>query len=146
MKISKNYLVSGWFVLTSLLGTASAAQADLWKKCANKPTACPYFFDAYPRDKAFRIAFNEALQRANIRKPAWLTNTTATPAELLRGVTANRFLLYLCEPHNCGGHFFWVIYEPQTFSLRGIQVLDDKQSVFGDLTDEEKNLLQSRSQ
>ena len=136
----------GVTIATSLLLGTSAAHADGWKKCAANPSACPYFFDVYPRDKAFRTAFNGALQRAGIRRPAWLSNTTASPAELLRGPDSHRFLLNACQPHNCGGHFFIVIYDPQQADARGLQVLDDRQTFFGELSDEEKKLLRSKLQ
>ena len=144
MTTLRRSLIYGLLVLVGLLAGTVTAHADSWQKCAAKPDVCPYFFDVYARDKAFRNAFNEALRRSGIRKPGWINNATATPAEPAGYSNDDRFLFYVCEPHNCSGHFFYVIYEPRRSSLRGLQVIDNRQTVVGDLSLEEKNLLISK--
>lgn len=144
MKLRSNSLIPAILLLLSLLVTTGTARANTWQKCAARPSSCPYFFDVYPRDKSFRNAFHEALQQADIRKPSWIGRATATPAEVLTGPNGDRFLFFVCEPHNCGGYFFYLIYDPNRAGLRGLRVIDDRQAIIGNLSEEEKEIILSK--
>ena len=143
MKTSLRHLVMGLILFVSTITGTSLAWADSWQNCVANSSKCPFFFNVYPKDKAFRTAFNETIQRAGIRKPEWLSRSTATGAELLPGDGAPRFLLFACEPHNCT-HAFFTIYEPRSVMVRGLYVLDGNMTFFGQLSTEEKNLLLSK--
>jgi hypothetical protein len=141
MKTSIRHLAISLILFVGTITGTSVAWADSWQKCAANPSNCPAFFDLYPKDKAFRNAFNDTIQRAGIRKPGWLSRSTAAAAERLPGAGGNRFLLFACEPHNCGGHAFFTIYDPLSGLVRGLYVVDGNRTFFGDLSTEEKNLL-----
>jgi len=128
-------------IFAGMSSGTSFAETNRWQKCTTGAVQCPAFFDVYPKDKAFRTAFNDTIQRAGIRKPEWLSRSTASAAERLPGDGATRFLLFACEPHNCGAHAFFTIYDPRSGLVRGLYLLDDKWTFFGDLSAEEKNLL-----
>ena len=143
MKTSLRSLAIGMILFAGTITGTSVAWADSWQKCVANSSKCPFFFDVYPKDKAFRAAFNETIQRAGIRKPGWLNGSTATAAELLPGDGATRFLLFACEPHNCT-HAFFTIYDPRSVLVRGLYVLDGNKTFFGEVSAEEKNLLLSK--
>ena len=143
MKMSRRSLAASLILFVSMITGTSFAEVDRWQKCAANSSKCPFFFDVYPKDKAFRTAFNETIQRAGIRKPGWLNGSTATPAEPLPGEGGTRFLLFACEPHNCT-HAFFTIYDPLSVRVRGLYILEGNTTFFGEVSVAEKNLLLSK--
>ena len=144
MKTPLRSFALGLILFVGMSTGTSFAETDRWKKCTTGAVECPAFFDLYPKDKAFRTAFDDAIRRAGIRKPGWLSRSTAAPAELLPGDAGTRFLLFACEPHNCGGHSFFTIYYPRSGLVRGMYFLDGDMTFFGEVSAEEKNLLLSK--
>jgi|LauGreDrversion4_2_1035121.scaffolds.fasta_scaffold94629_2 hypothetical protein len=143
MKISRRSLAASLILFVSMITGASFAEVDRWQKCSTGAVECPFFFDLYPKNKAFRTTFDETIRRAGIRKPSWLSRSTASPAELLQNDGGTRFLLFACEPHNCT-HAFFTIYDPRSGLVRGLYVLEGNMKFFGELSADEKNILLSK--
>ncbi|MDC8758496.1 Ivy family c-type lysozyme inhibitor [Janthinobacterium fluminis] len=110
-----------------------------------KSTACPYFPEAYKRDRDFRDAFKDALKQAGIKRPRWVPDGVSGPVEPVVVGGAKMLFTNVCEPHNCGDHRLMLLYRVDSKSMAGLYISDAdgkiSKTFFGNPSQAEQDVL-----
>ncbi len=101
--------------------SVSAKTVDDVLSC-KKISDCPYIFDVYDGDAAFKKALDKFKKLPVASKDDWIANGTASPSApvILDGKTYAIF--DVCKPHDCGDNGYSLAYDPEEKKLFGIRV------------------------
>lgn len=102
--------------------SVSAKTIDDVLSC-KKNADCPYIFDVYEGDPAFKKAVDKFKKLPIASKDDWISDGTAGPATpvTLKGKTYAIFSV--CKPHDCGDNHYSLAYDPEGDKLFGLRIL-----------------------
>jgi hypothetical protein len=123
----------GLFVLAPLAAAADKATIQDVLNCKSS-SECPYIFDVYAGDKAFKKALNTFSKLPIAKADAkWLANGTASPSTPVTMGTTTYAIFNVCEPHNCGDNHYVISYDPTKKQVYGLKIagLEQKKTPIG---------------
>ena len=119
-----------WLALSVALMAPTVVQATAKtaveaKNCQSENNTCPYPFDLYKTDPAYKKSFDETMNQNGL--PAMLDemNGPAGPMEPVK-IDGKVYLKgFMCEDGNCGNHNLTFLYQPDLHNFVGL----DRKSV-----------------
>jgi len=98
---------------------ATAKTAVEAKNCQSENNTCPYSFDLYKTDPAYKKSFDETMNQNGL--PAMLDEMNG-PAGPMEPVTIDGKVYlkgFMCEDGNCGNHNLTFLYQPDFHNFVG---------------------------
>ncbi|EPB6466502.1 Ivy family c-type lysozyme inhibitor [Cronobacter dublinensis] len=113
-----------WLALSVALMAPTAVQASIEtaveaKNCQSENNTCPYPFNLYKTDPAYKKSFDETMKLNGLPTMLEQMNGPAGPMEPLK-IDGKVYLKgFMCEAGNCGNHNLTFLYQPDLQNFVG---------------------------
>lgn len=120
-----------WLALSVALMAPTVAQATVKtaveaKNCQSENNTCPYPFDMYKTDPAYKKSFDETMKQNGLPTTLDEMNGPAGPMEPVK-IDGKIYLKgFMCEEGNCGNHNLVFLYQPDLQRVVGFYSSSEK--------------------